>query len=167
MITKIYTDGSALNNAIKEKRSAGCGMFIITYNKETEDVTEIVLKGEYLEDNTNNYAELYAVKNAFKWVIKGIKLNDPLPKNVEMFIDSKYVLGIIKDGNNYKTNIKLINEIKSYEDFIKENGYIIKYDHVKAHTKKKDIDSKYNDIVDKIAKTCAEKRKNVYHNYMK
>lgn len=165
MITKIYTDGSALNNADKNKRSAGCGMFITTFDTEKKKVNEIVLKGEYLENNTNNYAELCAVKNAFRWIIKGIKINDMLPKTVNMFIDSKYVIGILKNGNKYKLNTELINRIKTYEQFIKDNGYIINYDHVKAHTKNTDIDSKYNNIVDKIARLCAEKKKNMYHNF--
>ena len=44
--------------------------------------------------------------------IKGIKVNDMLPKTVNMLIDSKYVIGILRDGNKYRLNTALINRIK-------------------------------------------------------
>lgn len=165
MITKIYTDGSALNNADKKKRRCGCGTYICTYDTKKDIYTPIMLKGEYLEDNTNNYGELYAVYNAFKWLIKSQELKKLLPLNVEMFIDSKYVIGALDKKNKATKNKELIELLREQQKEISKIGYVIKYAHVKAHTNKKDEDSKNNDKVDKLAKECAESGKNKYKNF--
>ena len=166
MITKIYTDGSALDNANKDNRRCGSGTYLALYDTKTKKQKPVMYKGTYLGDNTNNYAELYAVREAFKWLYKSKQLDKLLPLNVEMFIDSKYVLGIITGATTYKQNIELIDKILWYQKEISKIGYKINYNHIKAHTRLEDVDSQGNDLVDKLAKRCAKDQRNYYHSYV-
>ena len=155
--TFIFTDGSSLNNAKKDKRKAGAGCFI-TMNEKP-----IVSISKYLSNSTNNYTELYALFMSVAWVINSSKYKVDLYKNIEYYIDSKYVLDILTHKTkNINTNKNIIYNINQLILSAKELGYNFEYKHVKAHTKKKDFISKCNDHVDKLAKKAAEEEKGVY-----
>ncbi len=153
----IYTDGSTLNNQDSNLRRSGCAFLININNKN------IYLYGCYLENETNNYAELMAVKKSLSWVIAKLKLiekhNDSY--NIVFRVDSKYVLGIFENGNKYKINVELIEKIKKQIDYLTEKGYNISFKHVKAHTNKKDSESEANKLVDEIARECAKSGKDI------
>lgn len=145
--TFIYTDGSSLNNANKNKRRAGCAYLVLQDNKY------VYLSGRYLGEETNNFAELSAIYSAFCWMYHH---QDEFYKNLTFFIDSKYAINIVNKTNTPKVNKELIDKIFAKEKIFIDNGFKITYKHVAAHTGKKDIHSKANDMVDKTAKKCAE-----------
>lgn len=155
--TLIFTDGSSLNNADKDKRRAGSGCFIAINEKP------IVSISKFLNKETNNYAELYAVFISISWILNSNRYNVDLPKNIEYYIDSKYVLDIlIQKTKNINKNKKIIYNINKLLLTAKEEGYIFNFNHVRAHTNKKDFISKCNDHVDKIAKKAAETGEGIY-----
>ena len=137
---KIYTDGSCLNNP-----GNGGWAAIITDSKK-------ILKISGKEKNTtNNKMELMAPINALKKINKG--------KDVEIFIDSKYVkLGITEwihkwIKNNWKTSKK--EDVKNKELWVElyelTKSFEISWIWVKAHA-----GNLHNEEVDLLAKKAAE-----------
>jgi ribonuclease HI len=138
-ITKIFTDGSTLNN---QKSKSGCsyggyGGYILYSNSE-EQVYSNPLEGDKI---TNQVAELMALKCGLEIVIPKV------PKDfVYVYTDSTYVINIytnwinkwIKDG--WKKidgkNIENIDLIKEINEYIIENKIKIFFKHVKAHQEK-------------------------------
>ena len=163
LITRIFTDGSCLSNQNKDDRKCGSATLITV--AKPEDYINIVCIGRYLKDNTNNYGELWAVHESFKWLLKGIELKEPLPYNTVFYIDSRQVIGIVSGKTKYSKNVELINKILSEKDKLIKAGYSFKFLHVKAHTNKSDILSKCNDTVDKVAKDCAKNEKDYYKKW--
>ena len=147
----IYTDGSATNNADKTKRKAGCA-FLITHENNY-----VYLSGYYLNDDTNNRAELKAIYYSLCWLRHH---EDIIKDTIQIVSDSEYAINILIGKNKAKSNTDIINDIVKLEQAFIEKGYNFKYKHIDAHTKKKDKDSVANDLVDKTARDCAihEKR---------
>ena len=138
-ITKIFTDGSTLNNQNSKKGTAfgGYGGYII-YSNGHEKMYSEPLEGDKI---TNQVAELTAYKYGLNLIIE---------QNIKDFIyvysDSMYVINIYtswikkweadgwkKSDNKEIENIDLIKEIYS---LIKESNLKIFYKHVKAHQNK-------------------------------
>jgi len=138
-ITKIFTDGSTLNNQNSKKGTAfgGFGGYIIYSNGE-EKVYSEPLEGDKI---TNQVAELTAYKYGLNLIIE---------QNIKDFIyvysDSMYVINIYtswikkwetdgwkKSDNKDIENLDLIKEIYN---LIKESNLKIFYKHVKAHQNK-------------------------------
>ena len=145
----IYTDGSATNNADKNKRKAGCAFLI------TKDDEYVYLSGYYLKDDTNNRAELKAIYYSLCWLRHHL---DMIEGDVQIVSDSKYSINILTNVNKAKINTDIIENIfKLMDTFKNDNNIVIRYKHIEAHTKRKDKYSIANDIVDKTARNCAEK----------
>lgn len=152
MTTYVYTDGSALNNADKNKRKAGCAFLI------RQDDKDIFLSGYYLEDATNNVAELTAIYSAYCYMRHHM---NEYYKNICFKADSNYSIKIFTKQNTPKMNKELIDKIFALEQKFIDNGFEIRYEHVKAHTNGTDTDSAANSIVDETAKKCAKTGKRI------
>ena len=135
-ITKVFTDGSTLNNQGAKKGCSygGYGGYIL-FSNGTEQVFSEPLEGDKI---TNQVAELMGLKHGLEIVLPIV------PKDlIYIYTDSMYIINIytnwIKkwlinnwkkpDGNSVE-NCELIKEI--YDLIIKSNGKIF-YKHVKAH----------------------------------
>lgn len=138
-ITKIFTDGSTLNNQNSKKGTAfgGFGGYIIYSNGE-EKVYSEPLEGDKI---TNQVAELTAYKYGLN-LIKEQNIKD----FIYVYSDSMYVINIYtnwikkwetdgwkKSDNKDIENLDLIKEIYN---LIKESNLKIFYKHVKAHQNK-------------------------------
>jgi ribonuclease HI len=138
-ITKIFTDGSTLNNQ-KSKSGGSYGGYggYILYSNGEEQVYSNPLEGDKI---TNQVAELMALKY-------GLEITIPkVPKDfIYIYTDSTYVINIytnwinkwIKDGwkkadGNIIENMELIKEIN---DYIILNKIKIFFKHVRAHQEK-------------------------------
>lgn len=142
----IFTDGSSIKNS--PTSSAGWAAYFPTLSKLIS----------YHIIGTNNIAELTAVKSALHFCKYHL---DEIPNNkpIKIYTDSKYVINMLSNGFKSKANIDLINKCKYYIQYLASKNHIVKFSHVSAHTKKKDYYSKCNDLVDKTARSQAEKQK--------
>ncbi len=135
-ITKIFTDGSTLNNQKSKKGCSygGCGGYILFSNGEEQVFTE-PLEGDKI---TNQVAELTALKYAIEIVLNKV------PKDLlYVYTDSMYVINIftswikkwindkwVKPDGKSVENHELIKDI--YNLIISNNLKII-FKHIKAH----------------------------------
>lgn len=140
-VLNVFTDGSAKSNS--KTSNAGWAFYFPKLN---------IKKSGHLI-GSNNVAELTAVKQALEYSIKQAKNNKPLV----IFTDSEYVIKVLSNPKaSIKENKELIENIKSIMISIsKYTGRDIKFEKVKAHTKKDDWVSKCNDVVDKLAQAEA------------
>ena len=138
-ITKLFTDGSTLNN---QKSKSGCsyggyGGYVLYSNGE-EQVYSNPLEGDKI---TNQVAELMALKYGLEIVILKV------PKDfIYVYTDSTYVINIYTNWINKwikeewkKTDGKIIENmdlIKEINDYIIANKIKIFFKHVKAHQEK-------------------------------
>ncbi len=97
-----FVDGASRGNP-----GAATAGLMITWPRAMNK--ERLLRGVYLGQNTNNYAELMAVKLTLT-----ILAESALPKaqNVAIFTDSKYVHGLFTQNWTAKANSELVGEIK-------------------------------------------------------
>ncbi len=140
----IYTDGSFIKNKSGDK--AGYGIYIPSKN--------LSISAPLLNQKlTNNRAEMTAIIESFKYLDE-----EDFEKKICIFTDSQYSIYIFGDtGERYEKN-NFINEGKQVPniDLIKK-ALELKRKHkfvllkVRAHTGEKDIHSKNNEIVDKLA----------------
>ena len=123
---KIYVDGSSIGNP------GDSGIGVVVVNGEVKEYSKKIGKA------TNNVAELTAVKYAIE------KIGD---KNKEIYIytDSQYVIGMLSLNWVAKANQKLIREIK---EFIKD--YKVTFIKVSGHSS-----DEYNRLADKLAYDAA------------
>lgn len=119
---KIYVDGSCISNP-------GPAAIAVLICRDPNE-----LFGEKIGNATNNIAELKAIEYA-------LNLLQDNEKNVTIYSDSQYCIGVLTKDWNPKVNMSLINSIK-YK-LQKINCEFVK---VKAHG-----DNKENKIVDKLA----------------
>jgi len=138
-ITKVFTDGSTLNNQKSKKAQSfgGYGGYILYSNGEDQQFTE-PLEGDKI---TNQVAELTAYKHALN-VIKEKNLRD----FIYIYTDSMYLINIYTkwlkqwEANNWKKmdgkEIENLNLIKEIHDLILDCKLKIFYKHVKAHREK-------------------------------
>ncbi|MBL0690276.1 MAG: ribonuclease HI [Alphaproteobacteria bacterium] len=154
---KIYTDGSCLGNP----GPGGWGAIIIL---PTTDSKETILSGGDSK-TTNNRMEAIAVLEAMNWLVNNFdkdKFDD-----VELFIDSKYVINAIDSWlknwklNNWRTaskkpvkNRDLWEKLDLVISKVSEINIPYKLTWIKGHS-----NDLYNDTVDEIARTEAEKYK--------
>jgi ribonuclease HI len=152
----VFTDGSCLNNG---KNNAVGGIGIHFPDKELIDISKIYNKGSGC---TNQKTELYAILLALKYIHSKLGLS-----KYRVFIktDSMYSINCVTNWinnwikNGWKTKVgtpvankKLIEEIYYYYD-----KYTIIFEHVDAHTKLQDYDSKGNEMADSLARKATEK----------
>ena len=141
--TYIYTDGSCVKNPGK----GGYGFVIIYDNK-------IIMQGDYSRKTTNNLMELQAIIAALKRCYKlGIY------KDIKVFTDSKYC----QNGIEYWIKGWLKNDFKNGK--IKNQAYWRQIVSLQSTMQFKAIwirnhsGNYYNEIVDNIAKDCANKQR--------
>jgi ribonuclease HI len=162
----VYTDGSCFYNG-KVGSSGGIGIHFP--NSELRDISKVYRNGVC----TNQRTELYAILTAIRYINKYIGLNNC---KLRIKTDSKYSINcvtnwaIVWKKNGWMTTKKTPVENKKYIELIYgySNKYGIKYEHVRAHTKKKDPDSIGNDRADCLAKMASrrsivENKKNKAH----
>jgi ribonuclease HI len=153
----IFTDGSCMKNIFTTK----CGYGVHYPGKEIPDVSEPF----NIVPNTNQRTELYAIYRALTDVIKYLDI-DKIDKII-IYSDSEYSIKSITlwidvwEKNGWKTSnkqpVKNLDIIKKINDIYKKYRHKIKLTHVRAHTGKTDYFSIHNDIVDKLAKSGAER----------
>jgi ribonuclease HI len=135
-ITKIFTDGSTLNNQKSKKGFSfgGCGGYILFSNGQEQVFTE-PLEGEKI---TNQVAELTALKYALEIVLPKV------PKDLlYIYTDSMYIINIytswIKKWINDKwikpdgKNVENADLIRDIYNLIIFNNLKVFFKHVKAH----------------------------------
>lgn len=120
----IYTDGACSGNP----GPAGIGILLIS-GKHMKKVYK------YLGESTNNIAELTAILEALKLI------KDP-NREIELFTDSAYCIGLFTKGWKAKKNTELVNQIK---DLLKRFPNL-KFKKVKGHS-----DNWGNDKADSLA----------------
>lgn len=156
---EIYTDGSY----IKKGTDVYCGYGIYFPNEEYKSISRKFTH----EPITNNRAELYAILKSIVLSniinLERIKNNQEEIKLVNIYSDSEYSVKTFnvwfpkwKKNNKPYKNPDIINEI---DEHIKIAPFKVNLIHVRAHTGKKDIHSISNDIVDKLAKKGAFRKK--------
>jgi ribonuclease HI len=138
-ITKVFTDGSTLNNQNSKKNQSfgGYGGYLIYSNGEEEQFTE-PLEGDKI---TNQIAELTAYKHSLKKII-----DKQLKDFIYIYTDSMYLINIytkwIKkwEADGWKKadgkNIENLDLIKEIYNLILDSKLKIFYKHVKAHQEK-------------------------------
>jgi ribonuclease HI len=157
---KLYADGSSIKIP---KIAWGSGV----WNSNTNEI--IVVVGGL--NNTNIFAELIAVRESLKWIIKNYNED----KHFEIITDSQYTVNCMilwrklwqnhniinqSNGVNLKDSKKcishwlLINEMWKLLDNLRTNGIIVNFKHVRGHGKDKNMnqeDINGNAEADKIA----------------
>ena len=157
MLIEAYTDGCSLGNG-KKSQQAGCGTLIFVNNVLQQ------LIGIYLDNHTNNYAELFAVYKLFQYLLRD-HLNGTESINLSVYIDSKYVVDILTGTiKNIKKNSELVDTIMQLLDEITSHENVrVSIIHINSHVKKnRTIHHDRNDDADRLAKTCAIDKKNIY-----
>lgn len=114
----MFTDGSALGNS--SNAPAGSAVWFPELNK---------LFGKSLF-GTNNQAELEAMRMGL-WYINKHVLNQYHPKEVRIYSDSAYVIGVVSGKNKAKANKELIEQCKQY---LSSLNLPVQFIHVDAHT---------------------------------
>lgn len=132
---EIYTDGSCLGNP----GPGGWGVIIL-------DKKEVTLKGSD-SHTTNNRMEMTAILNALAWIQENVK--DPQTQNITIYSDSNLLIQTLNQGWKRKANTDLWAEIDKHRAWLS-----IQWVWVKAHAS-----NKYNNLVDKIALSEAQKAK--------
>ena len=183
----IYTDGSFIKNSSKSKyKIAGygivfnnCSEFIDSeicdeYEHRFEDLDIKFKFGAFLKNPiTNQRAELYAIYKALFMVNNYCSKTRYYPKTITIYSDSMYSINIytkwykiwIKNGwigsNNEVKNTDIIKPTLSIINKLKKCSEI-KFVHIRAHTGYNDLNSKCNDIADKLANLGSSKAIDYY-----
>jgi ribonuclease HI len=147
MSIKIYTDGSCLNNQLKNNYG-GWAYIIILEDKP------IIKKSGCEINTTNQRMELMACIEAMK---HALTLDE---KEIEIFTDSAYIFNCVKDGwylkwinngwHNSKGNAVKNQDLWKIFVALLEMQYF-KFTHIYAHN-----GEKWNEIVDSLAKRAAK-----------
>jgi ribonuclease HI len=147
----VFTDGSAINNGMKNCRS-GYGLCFPEHREL--DHSAAIVKG------TNNRAEYSAL-------VKAIELADGLDaerkKTLIVYTDSMLLINTItKWMGSWKRNdwkksdgytVSNLDLVKRIDELLAVRK--VSLNHVKAHTGEDTWEARYNDIVDKLAKVAA------------
>lgn len=131
----IWTDGSCHGNP----GPAGSAFLVLEKGNR-----QGLCVGHYLNNATNNIAELTAIGNALLWIDNkyGSKLD------VTINTDSEYCIGILSKGWKAKENVDLIFRIKNLIRKFESVSFI----KVKAHT-----GEEKNELVDNTANECIDR----------
>jgi len=135
MQIKLYTDGSCDLHAAN--RPGGWAAILLAIN-ENGDSTEKVLSGNE-EHSSNNRMELRAV-------IQGLQALQR-PTALTVVTDSKYIIGIAKDGNRIRANRDLWKEFDTVA-----KGHSIDWQYVAGHS-----GDLYNERCDRLAVQARKK----------
>lgn len=145
---EIYTDGSCVNYAAKgdrAKKGHGGWAFVVTYG-DTSDVREY-RSGYLAPPQTNQTAELEAVKHALQW----IEDNNLAGWRVYIVSDSKYAINgmtsqfihqAAQDGFDTVPNGSIWEEMHELAKRLPR----VRYRHVRGHR-----GNKYNEMADRMA----------------
>jgi ribonuclease HI len=149
MHIEVYTDGSRIGKG----KLCKCGYGIYFPNKELSNVSKPFIHPPL----THQRAELYAIYKALKLITRNLNFN-----KITVYTDSEYSIKSVTiwintwKKNGWKTaqgkpvyNIDIITKIDHY---IQKYPNKIFFEHVRAHTNKKDYKSIGNDFADKLAK---------------
>lgn len=120
----VYTDGSCSGNP----GPMGVGIYL-TFGKHRKRISK------HIGDGTNNIAELTAI-------LVGLENIKDSTKEIQIYTDSLYCIGIFTKNWKPKKNIELINEIK---EKLKEFQNLT-FNKVKGHS-----GNEGNEIADKLA----------------
>jgi len=133
MKIEIYTDGACSNNG-KKNAKAGIGIYFSNIN-----IDPISQRVPIDMDQTNNVAELLAIKIAIETIIKhNLKNNE-----IIIYTDSQYSINVITNCWKAKVNIGLINEIKQLLKILD----CVRLIYIPGHK-----DNKGNNIADELAR---------------
>lgn len=150
----IYTDGSCMGNG---KNNAKGGIGIHFPNKELKDISKVYRLGIC----TNQKTELYAILIALRYVKRKIGMDNKIiiKTDSQYSIDSitKWSKAWIKNGWKTKNNTPVAN--KEFIEILQKYyiKYDIKFEHIDAHTNKKDKDSIANARADYLAVKAANR----------
>jgi len=158
-IIEAYTDGSL----VKKDGITYCGYGIYFPNGEYKSISR---KFNH-KPITNNRAELYAILKVLVLSniinLERVKNNQEKIKQVNIYSDSEYSVKIFniwlskwKKTKKEYLNPDIINEIDTHLQMVPFN---VTFTHIRAHTKKTDIHSISNEIVDGLAKKGAFRKK--------
>lgn len=160
MVIKCYTDGSCSGNP----GIGGCSSLIRFSN------TRLVMIGGNSQMTTNNEMELTAFNNALSYIKKFVKSEGKsIDKiRIDIYSDSAYIVNSINQGwienwerngwinrqNQPVKNMALWKEvIKHYREIVKNPNCKVNILKVKGHSGHKE-----NDLVDKFAKHCRDRK---------
>lgn len=153
---EIYTDGSSIGNGTSGQQAGAASSIYI-------NDTPVVFIGKYLSNSTNNQAELFAVLQIVYWLYKNVEQIEQTNKVINMYIDSKYTIGILSEEyKNINKNVKLVEKIRLFINKLKDKEFTFKYNHIRSHTKLTTKHHIRNDEVDKLAKHCARTTNDVF-----
>lgn len=157
---RVFIDGSALGNG---KACVRAGYAAVFPERQDLNIKETLSVGSGGEEPTNNRAEFSAFLRALQVV-----QNDSSLKLLDVYTDSKLLIDSVtkwmqswkhrgwrkSDGSNV-LNGDLLKAIDGVLNVYKARGVSVKLHHVLAHTGNTDELSKWNDVVDKMAKEAA------------
>lgn len=143
--TIAYTDGGATINNSKELVNH-CGSGVVLIDPQSFFVSE---KGFYSTTGTNNVGEVRAIIYALRLM--------PKDKDLYIFTDSAYAIGLAERDTQPKKNVELWVELK--EEISKHLNVI--FTHVKGHA-----DNSLNNLADEIVGYC-RKNKRDYAPHMR
>lgn len=157
----VYTDGSLQ----RTKQGIICGYGIYFSNNELKNVSKPFTDGKL----TNNRAELYAIYQAIKRIVRYYTFNV-----INIYTDSEYSQKSLtiwihkwKKNNWYTSNGKPVDNqdiIKKIDSYLERyRGHIFIY-WIRAHTDRNDVHSINNKKADDLAKKGAEIYRNKYMN---
>ena len=143
-----YTDRSKIEN------QCGSGSVIYYPSGKTERIQTS------LRNCSNNFAELYAIKSTLERVQESFLKGEPVVKDIHIFSDSKYTIGLLclrHSDNRYFYLTNLILDIASEKNFPTVNLHWIP-SHISYMENNRKIEIKGNAIADKLAANAASDR---------
>ncbi|ARF09136.1 ribonuclease H [Catovirus CTV1] len=150
----VFTDGSYYKTNFGEEKS-GYGIYFP--NGELENVSRPFTH----KPLTNQRSELYAIFKAIYYIITKLKV-----EKIKIYTDSEYSMKSLTmwikkwKQNNWKTangkDVKNSDIINNIDKLMTKFKGKIEFYHVNSHTGKTDDFSKWNDIVDSLAKNGAK-----------
>lgn len=135
----VYTDGaySSLKN------QGGIGVLMLENDKQ------ILSYSNKYDRTTNNQMEIGAVIIALRLIKKEYD-------KITFYTDSQYVVGCATLGWQRKKNKKLWQEFDNQFERVSKLCNNISFIHIRGHQKDNSENSKYNNIVDKLAQEASQ-----------
>ena len=143
-----FTDGSKIEN------QCGSGSVIYYQSGKIERIQTS------LRNCSNNFAELYAIKNTLERIQERFLEGEPVVKDIHIFSDSKYTIGLLYSkhtDNKYFYLTNLILDIASDKNFPTVNLHWIP-SHISYMSNNKKIEIQGNVIADRLAANAASDR---------
>lgn len=130
----IYSDG-AYSPLLDQ---GGVGILIFENGKE------VLRYSNMYKRTTNNQMELAAVIIALRFIKREYK-------SIKFYTDSQYVIGCASMGWSKKKNVRLWKEFDKQMKRVSKLCSDITFNHIKGHQTDSSEQTKYNNIVDKLA----------------